>query len=160
MRTLNAAELRQALQYDPETGVFAWAPGQHRAGAQAGYLCEGYRVIKILGRPQKAHRLAWLYVYGDWPAGQIDHVNGERDDNRIANLRDCSQAQNRQNLRRSYRNNSAGLLGTSFDKKTGKWRSQIQVGMRKEHIGLFASAQAAHEAYVERKRKIHTHCSL
>lgn len=162
MHDLTALDLRSLLDYNPQTGLFVWtnAARSDHVGKVAGYICEGYRNITVRGRLYKAHRLAWLHAHGRWPDGQIDHINGSTDDNRIANPRDCSHAQNRQNLRRSYRNNSARLLGASFDNKVGKWRSQIQVSGRKEHIGYFDSAERGHEAYVQRKREIHSHGTL
>jgi hypothetical protein len=158
---LTAEQVRELLDYDPETGRFTWriAPRGHKAGSQAGCIDSyGYVVIRIAGAGHKAHRLAWLIAYGEWPDDQIDHINGERSDNRIANLRSLTNQGNQQNRRTAHRGNSSGLLGVS--PKRGKWRAQIKVDGEKRHIGMFDTPEAAHAAYLEAKRKLHPTCSI
>ncbi len=81
------------------------------------------------------HRLAWLYMYGEWPVGDIDHINGIRDDNRLINLRSVSRQENLRN-RRTGRNNTSGVMGVNWDKSLGKWRSSIGIGGKTKHLGV------------------------
>ena len=104
---LTAERLREVLAYDPDTGVFTWKArtspfSRVNVGDVAGNLRrDGYIEICVDGRKHQSHRLAWLYVYGEWPADQIDHINGIRTDNRIANLREANNAENHHNLRKA-----------------------------------------------------------
>ena len=124
---LTAERLRALLDYDPVTGVFTWKAtrtGQAVAGRIAGgALHTGYHRIQIDGRAFLAHRLAWLYVHEVWPQGQIDHINGVKADNRIANLREATASQNGQNRRGSQINNGSGLLGVYPHDASGRWRA-------------------------------------
>ena len=100
---VSAERLRQLLDYAPETGRFYWRKqrGSAAAGSEAGtWHSHGYRVINIDGVAYYAHRLAWLYVHGEHPAGEIDHINAIPADDRIANLRQCSRSENARNTRR------------------------------------------------------------
>jgi HNH endonuclease/AP2 domain len=151
------------LKYDPETGVFVWVVSGHRVtkGSVAGrYTSLGYRQIQYEGKKYLSHRLAWFLFHGEWPKGIIDHINGIKDDNRIANLRDVDQSVNKQNTITAYANNKSGFLGVSFRKKIGRWRAQIVIDKKVKHIGLFDSAEKAHNAYLEAKRKNHTGCTI
>ena len=146
---LTAEQLRQLVDYDKETGVFTWKNSQsNRAknGSVAGTRHQyGYIQIKIVGKIRKAHRLAWLYVHGVWPQYTIDHINGIRDDNRISNLRDVTDVQNKSNRTKALKHGR--LLGTHQDKRTGKWSAQITVNYVKQHLGMFETERMAHEAY-------------
>lgn len=156
---ITAAQLRNALDYDATTGIFCWAsptaacmkPGDLAGSSHP----NGYIFIKINGTSYAAHRLAWLYVHGRWPASCIDHRNGVRDDNRMANLRECADGQNNQNVA-LYKNNKSGFPGVGWHKATGRWRARIDLGGRQRHLGLFDSAEEAHAAYLEEKARIHT----
>lgn len=97
---------------------------------------------------------------GDWPAGNIDHVNGSRSDNRWSNLRVGSQALNAQNLRGPRRDNMIGLLGVSLDKRRGTYRAQIMVDGKSRHLGTFGDPQSAHQAYLKAKRTLHPGCTI
>jgi hypothetical protein len=112
----------------------------------------GHRRIEIDGDRFQAHQLAWLLVHCEWPTGKIDHANGDPDDNRIANLRPATTAQNMQNSRR-FSTNSSGLKGVSFCRQTKRWRAKIVVNGRAIHLGRFQSAEQAHDAYVAAARK-------
>ena len=104
-----------------------------------------------------AHRLAWLYVYGVWPVGQVDHINHNRADNMIKNIRDTTSFGNQQNqIKANVRNKSTGLLGTSFHKGTGKYQAKIVCNGKQIYIGIFETAKEAHKAYLKTKRKLHT----
>lgn len=154
---LTQARLKELLHYDPETGVLKWIapPLRHPnlMGKEAGSLWDGYRVVMISRQHYNAHRLAWLYVYGEWPKKHIDHINGIRDDNRICNLRDVSCAENAQNIRQPSKNNKAGHLGVQ--KVCQKYRGQIVVGGVRKHLGTFETIELARAAYWEAKKALH-----
>lgn len=155
--TQTAQRAREVLDYDPLTGAFTWKAkhSQMKAGDRAGYQMPiGYREIRVGSERHYEHRLAWLFVHGRWPYGQIDHINHSRNDNRIANLRDCTHAENHQNLPMK-RTNSSGFIGVSRDKRKGWWRAQITVNYRNKCLGRFRTPEEAHAAYLEAKRRLH-----
>jgi hypothetical protein len=144
---ITAEHLRELLEYDPVTGNFVWKVRHERvlAGAIAGGISsKGYRKIKIDGRAYSAHRLAWLYVYGEWPADQIDHINRQKADNRIANLRPATNAQNQANRLRRCDNNS-GYRGVGH--RGGRWQACIQLDGRNTCLGTFGTPEEASAAY-------------
>lgn len=157
MRNVNltAEQLRMWLHYEPSTGVFTWRikPNRRiRVGDVAGTPCRGRWQIKLGGTLQRSHRLAWLYMYGEWPKQQIDHINGNPSDNRICNLRDVSSTTNHQNQRRAHKRNKLGILGVSrsYQKKPG-FRARID----HVHLGTFETPELAHAVYLHAKRSIH-----
>jgi hypothetical protein len=158
---LTAARLRELLHFDAETGVFtrlmATRGPSGAVGARVGWLDgKGHRYICVEGVVYAAHRLAWLYAYGIWPRDMIDHINGEKDDNRLPNLRDVGMCINMQNKRHS--NNSVGLLGVSKHKK--RFRACIEVEGKNRYLGLFLTPELAHAAYVAAKRQFHEGCTI
>ena len=160
---LTHQRLRELLEYNPETGVFTWKVDRGnqftRPGMVAGSVFkEGYIRVFVDGKNHMAHRLAWLHVHGEWPAGEIDHINGVKDCNSIANLRDVTHSVNQQNRRKCTKHNKCGLLGV-FRSYAG-WRSVIQVGGRTVHLGLFDTKEQAHASYLEAKRDKHVGCSI
>lgn len=156
---LTQEELKRLLHYDPETGVFTWRvkPAQRVAiGTVAGCLhSRGYWRVSIQGKIRRSHRLAWLYIHGYLPVSGIDHINGVKSDNRLANLRLANLSENGQNQRRAQSDGTSGYLGVSYHKKRKKWRSQICIEGRYIHIGFFPTAEKAHDAYVTAKRELH-----
>lgn len=145
---LTAERLRFLLRYAPETGLFYWRnPSGPRAvaGALAGSESQGYVNISVDGKLYRAHRLAWLYVYGVWPAKQIDHANRSRSDNRIANLRESDQSQNMGNAARRSDCRS-GFKGVTAYRS--RWVATIRRSGKKVHLGVFDTPEAAHAAYV------------
>ena len=140
MRNLDSTRLRKLVNYNHETGIFTWLykPRQNtNAGDVAGYKNDaGYQLIKIDGYAYRAHRLAWLYTYGKWPEGQIDHINQIKHDNRIVNLRDVTVKQNQEN-RPIRTDNSSGCTGVSWNSDTSKWRVVINSNGKNIHLGLF-----------------------
>lgn len=145
--------------YDPATGEFVWAvsaPGIAK-GAKAGSLTKhGYWVVKLGRVSHRAHRLAWFLHYGEWPVGEVDHINGNRLDNSIANLRVVNRAGNSQNQRRAhFDNRSCGLLGVTWNKQHKRWQAKLQANKKRYHVGYFDSAEAAHRAYMATKERLH-----
>lgn len=146
-------ELIARFNYDPHTGTFARRSDGKVMGCKAGKY--GRIQIDCGDRMRYASRLAWLYVHGEWPNGQIDHINGDHTDNRIANLRVLSNAENCRNKSRARKTNSSGLLGVSHDKRVGKYRARIMVDGRMTSLGYYDTPEAAHAAYLEAKRTMH-----
>lgn len=163
-RTLNAERLRELLHYDPDTGVFTRrikTALSSRMGEIVGSVNQrGYLVTSIDHRLYRLHRLAWLYVHGLWPVAEIDHIDGNPKNNRIANLRDVSRPVNTQNMRRPTKRNTAGFLGVSWKKRQQRWVAQISVFGKTRFIGYFDSADAAHAAYLGAKRALHPGCTI
>jgi hypothetical protein len=159
MKKFSAASLSERLQYDPQTGALTWRlrpNGRVAANTQAGCIAStGYRVIRIDGRQWKAHRLVWLIVHGEEPAGDLDHVDGNRLNNRIENLREASDLDNAQNRRRANCNSATGLLGVSAPARRPVFHAVIRAAGKKIHIGTYQSADQAHTAYLTAKRLLH-----
>lgn len=137
--------LKELLDYDPATGEFRWRV--NRGGIQAGSVAggdngNGYLVISIDEKLYRSHRLAWLFVYGYIPEYQIDHVNGKRADNRLANLREVSPQCNAQN-RDIYSNNTSGFIGVSWHKRDRKWQARIVINGKLIYLGLYPTALEA-----------------
>jgi hypothetical protein len=160
---LSPALLRSLLDYDKLTGEFTWrfcpTRGAQWNGCWPGKVAgttmrDGYVRIGINGRPYAAHRLAWLWSFGEWPEDQIDHRNGIRNDNRLRNLRLATQEQNNFNIGRAG-NNSSRFKGVCYDKKTGKWQSQIRAGGKRKYLGQFPSPEIAHAAYRNAAMQLH-----
>ena len=156
---LSADTLRALLNYDKGTGVFTWAtdrPGQPPAGSAAGFVDpKGYVRIRVNKRSYRAHRLAWLWVHGDWPSRQIDHVNGVKSDNSLSNLREASAGENKQNLRQAQSNSKSGILGVVWNEQTKRWRAFIRVEGKQKFLGGFLTAEEAKLAYLDAKAKYH-----
>lgn len=146
--------------YDERTGLFSWK--QKRQGVIAGKFGNlektGYVRVKLLNKKYLAHRLAWFIVHKQWPESQIDHINGNRSDNRIDNLRVVDQSGNSQNRRVKQKNNQSGYFGVHASGK--KWRAQIRINKRLLHLGLFETPELASMAYIEAKRSIHKTCTI
>ncbi len=143
------------LHYCPETGIFRWKVrrGPCVAGDVAGNLSDGYIVLRIYQRSIKAHRLAWFMVHGEFPDCFIDHINGDRSDNRIANLRLATPAQNSQNMNPKSRCNATGFKGVY--PKRDKFAAGIWLLGKYHHVGTFDTAEAAFEARQKAKAEIH-----
>lgn len=143
--------VHDCLLYDPETGVFTWRMTSTRTkiGAVAGTNLggNGYVRITLAKTPYKAHRLAWFYIHGEWPQGDIDHINRNRADNRLVNLREINSRQNMQNS--SKRKNSfcdyKGVTPLTRDKT--RFVAQIRYEGKQHKIGIFSSQEDAHRAY-------------
>jgi hypothetical protein len=152
---ITAERVRQLLHYDAETGQLVWRHSGKVAGCPAGRA--GRLQVHIDGKARYAHRLIWLWVHGEWPAGQIDHINGDKHDNRIENLRVLSgTAENKQNQSRAYRNNRYGVLGVSRA-SNGRWRARIMVDGKSVSLGTFETCDEAADEYRAAKRRLHPH---
>lgn len=160
--TIDLDELRARWAYHPEEGHFTatvskharWPVGRIIGGKDAYHDPKGYIRVCVLGRCVMAHRLAWFYVHGRWPVEQIDHINHIRDDNRIANLRECTNAENRQNIRpEGY--GTSGYLGVYRHSSSDAWSAKIIVNGRATYLGLFDTAEEADVAYRTAKERVH-----
>ena len=155
--------LMEFLAYDHSTGLFTWITSPAKrfpVGTQAGSVnSAGYIAICCLGQLYLAHRLAWLFTYGKWPTGDIDHINGNRSDNHIANLRDVTRSVNQQNLKNARSDNQTGFLGVKRA-RNGSYEARINLGGCYVHIGTFPTPTEAHEAYLETKRNHHEGCTI
>lgn len=147
---LTQERLKEVLSYDPVTGVFTWVKdtGKKRyAGKIAGGSDQKrYWTIAIDGRRYVAHRLAWLYVYGEWPPMWIDHINCNGFDNRLANLRLADATQNQGNKSKN-KNNTSGFKGVHYHRQSRKWRASIFVNYKPRSLGLFLTREEASAAY-------------
>ena len=148
---LTADYLRKILLYDPKTGAWVWRArmgARGKVGDIAGSLNgKGYRQIGILGRSYRSNRLAFLYMNGEWPEGEVDHDNLDKSDDRWENLRPASRSKNQANVPLQI-NNTSGVKGVSWHKPTKKWQSRIMSGRVTKYIGLFDCRAAAHFAYI------------
>ncbi len=159
---VTADRLRHLLAYDAETGLFTRrisVVGRNgRAGAIAGTPHKGYVQIQIDRRPYKAHRLAWLYMTGEWPAAEVDHRNTVKSDNRWDNLREADRTLNAENQRRAHRDSQSSVLGVTKNHK--RWMANITINGRQQYLGTFDTPQIAGEAYLAAKRQHHVGCTL
>lgn len=150
--------LREVLNYDPKTGVFRWRVSKARSvkvGEIAGHVNDrGYVKITLDRATYRAHRLAWLYVYGKWPSEHIDHINGITDDNRISNLRQATRAQNMHNSRRP-KNNTSSFKGVYWRKDRSKWAAMIGICRKRIFLGYFDCKHEAYAAYCKAAEKHH-----
>lgn len=153
--------LKSILEYDQETGEFFWIKPKRSwvaAGVKAGSIeAKGYVVININRGLYKAHRLAWLYVYGEWPKNQLDHIDRNKQNNKISNLREATNSQNQQNTPK-YKTKAlvrSKYKGVSLHNKTKKWQAEIQIEKKRFYLGLFSCEEDAAMAYLEAKKNRH-----
>jgi hypothetical protein len=160
-QTITFYRVNELFIYDKETGnlirkIASGYRGRNVKGSVAGHLHAktGYNYVSIDNIRLLSHRVIWLLVHGVWPVNQIDHLNGNRADNRIENLRDVPRSTNQQNRHRSNKNASCALLGVS------KHRYGYVAKCGNKYIGLFKTELDAHEAYIKEKRQMHNGCTL
>lgn len=158
-------QLIDQLHYDPTTGIFIWIKNSDAkstsrwSGKHAGWKDEqGYIHIRIKKELQPAARLAFLYMTGAFPVGIVDHKNLNTSDNRWNNLRDVTKKTNQENRHKAGKNNKSGLLGVCV--KGNRYAAKIMTGRVAHYLGTFDTAERAHEAYVEAKRRLHEGCTL
>lgn len=160
---LTIERLRELLHYCPETGIFT-AIAKNRCGRKsaAGNVgwCDGkYWRLCIDGKKHWAHRIAFLYMTGDFPLGDVDHINGCGTNNKWVNLRDVPTATNVQNVKRASKNSSTGVLGIE-NTKSGKFQARIMTNGNRICLGTYATKEAAHAAYIQAKREMHDGCTI
>lgn len=150
-------ELKHWLSYSPIVGVFEWRRPGHRirAGALAGCvdMATGYVVIRVRGKSYRAHHLAWLYMTGEWPEMDVDHKDGDRNNNAFSNLRLATKEQNQWN--KKALSGSPGVKGVTWMKAVGKWRGMVGIGGRKIHVGLFKTISEAEAAVKAKREELH-----
>lgn len=166
---LTAARLRELVSYNRRTGIMVRRKNAHRSdlvglpmgrpsSAPGGRI---YLRARLDGKDFMIHRLAWLYVHGCWPHGDIDHRDHNGLNNRFSNLRDVSRSVNNQNRRAiSAAKKTGTLLGASYVKKTDRWGAYITLNRKRTCLGSFLTEEAAHAAYLEAKRKMHEGCTI
>lgn len=165
--------IRKLLRYDRHTGHFYWRARQPAlfselnqsvrnwrvwnkkfAGVRAGYVsARGYRYIKLGTKLIKEHRLVWLYCHGRHPAGSVDHIDGDRQNNRISNLRLASNSQN--GINSLVARGASGLRGVRWAKYANKWRVGIKINGRSVHLGYFDDKSEAAAAYEAKVTEVH-----
>lgn len=167
---LTPERVRELLSCDPDTGAFTWRVDRKsgaKAGDPAGCIdsCLGYVRIWIDGAARYGHILAWMLQTGECPSVHIDHIDGRRSNNAFSNLRLADQGINQQNRHVASRSNRTGLLGVSAikPKKAGgvvRYRAVIAVAGKIHRLGNFYCPHAAHEAYLDAKRRLHAGCTI
>ncbi|MFZ2540824.1 MAG: HNH endonuclease [Gallionella sp.] len=160
---LTIDRLKELLDYDHLTGDFLWKKkrnGGYSVGAIAGCkTLEGYWQLRIDNKSYKAHRVAWFFVYGIWPR-ILDHIDHDKLNNRIINLREVTTAENGQNQIEAQAGNKNGFLGVDYHKSSRKFRAHIMTNRKRKFLGSFLTAEEAHEAYIAAKREVHSTCTI
>lgn len=157
MGEITQEQLKEFLSYDPDTGLFVWVvtKGNKSISSVAGTTVRGgYIRIGISGKHYLAHRLAWLYVYGEFPTKYLDHINGVTNDNRVENLREATNQENQYN-QGVCRVNKSGYKGVSWNKKVGKWVASGYANSKSIFLGYFSTPEEASKAYNDYAKKHH-----
>lgn len=155
---LSAEVVRARFNYDPLTGSLTRKQVTHGyfVGSEVGTTrTDGYRSAQVFGNRYMVHWLIWLHVHGRWPTEELDHINGARSDNRLANLREVTRMQNAQNIHGPKPDNRSGHMGV-YRHRNGKFQAQIRANNRKRFLGTFKTAEEASAAYQQAKRSLHT----
>ena len=154
---LNQEELKRILNYNDTTGVFTWKISPKydvKIGDVAGNYHNGYYRVTIKRKKYLTHRLAWLYVYGEFPKGDLDHIDNDRGNSRINNLRIADRVTNGYNRKKPI-NNKSGIKGVHWSKIDKKWIVKIGVNKQKLYIGLFEDLELAELVAQEARAKYH-----
>lgn len=161
---LDAAYLREILDYDKITGLFHWRvmlSNRRKPGARAGNKSHGYIEIGICNKTYRAHHLAWLYTYGEWPSQFIDHFDGNRSNNAISNLRLATNQKNSQNRHVvSSSKITSKYLGVTWNEASQCWMSQIKCNGKNVYLGQYGTEYDAHVAYLHAKRDMHDEAAI
>lgn len=154
---MNEADLKSLLRYCPETGEFRWLVRRNgrNGGVKPGDLAGkkmkiGYVSVGVLRKEVLAHRLAFFFMKGSFPQGDVDHINGDKADNRWANLRDVSHSLNLHNRKSPPKGNTSGVMGVR--RRDGKWSAELCVDGKVYRLGRYSTAQDAETAYKAAKR--------
>jgi len=154
---ITQSKLKELLNYNPDTGEFTWLKTNSitvKIGDIAGTIdTNKYRRIGINGKRYMAHRLAWLYMTGNFPENYIDHINHNPDDNAISNLREATPSQNNSNAK-VKKNNASGYKGVEIDKKNKNYRANIWHNNKNIYLGKFDTAELAHKAYCIKAKEL------
>lgn len=154
---LTAEYVRSILHYNRRTGVFKWrkmlSPNGLVGTVAGGVQLDGIR-IGIKNKGYFAHRLAWLYVTGEWPKFEIDHKDTDQYNNCWNNLRDATSSQNQCN-HKVHANNKCGVKGICFIQRTQKWMASIGKDKKVYDLGQFSTAEEARQAYQNAAKKLH-----
>ncbi len=152
---LTAERLRELFNYFPDTGLFIRRirRSHEAAGKIAGGFDHGYIKIAVDGAPYFAHRMAWLYMTGSWPIKHIDHIDGNRSNNRWNNLRDVSQSENLENRKGPTIQNKVGLLGVT--RRGNRYVATLRIDGVQTYLGTYPTPETAHVAYLTAKREHH-----
>ena len=157
---LTQERLKELFHYSPETGCFTRlisVCSTGTAGDLAGWVSHnGYLYIGIDYKKHLSHRLAWLYIHGEWPSDEIDHINHIRTDNRISNLREATYIENGRNTS-LHSDNTSGVSGVSWNKRANKWRARITVNREEKFLGHFRDFESACIARKEAEIKYEFH---
>ncbi|URF03001.1 HNH endonuclease signature motif containing protein [Cupriavidus campinensis] len=160
-RLTEIERMKSIVEYNPDTGIFSRlvAAGGRKVGDVCGWtMNRGYINVNVGGCQVLAHRLAWMFMYGPIPPKMdIDHIDGDRKNNRIANLRLATRSQNNQNISRARSDNRTGLLGAHVGRSLGSYTSRISVNGKDTFLGTFATAEDAHAAYMKAKQQLHAY---
>jgi len=152
------ARVDELFMYSADYGEFIRrvSRGPAKAGSIAGTITRyGYRVVTIDRQNYLAHRLVWLVEHGSWPEQDIDHIDGNKLNNHISNLRDVSRSVNQQNRKKVLSNNTTGLLGVSYHKGTKTYRATIGLNRKGINLGHYATPEEAYKAYMVAKKAMH-----
>jgi hypothetical protein len=154
MREVPINLLREKLLYNEGTGALLWKNTTQwtKSGQVAGTNCNGYIKISINQKIIPAHRIVWAMLYGTWPFGEIDHIDGNRSNNKACNLREVTRQQNCMNRAKAV-NNKTGRKGVSWHAGAKKWQAHISVAGKSIYLGLFASAEDAGDEYARASEK-------
>ncbi len=153
---ITQSELKDLIEYDPNTGIFIW--NKSRAGVRKGDIAgtkrpDGYYYIGLNRVRYYAHRLAWLYVHGAFPTGDIDHINGNPSDNRLSNLREVTRQQNLFNMRK--KKNVSNVKGVTLCKKTNKWTIVFRVNGVATYFGHYDNIEDAEKVVRAKREEFH-----
>lgn len=146
---ITQARLKELITYDSDTGFMIWVKdyGNRKEGTRAGSISrKGYMSLRIDKKLYFVHRLIWLFVHGTFPSEFIDHIDGNKSNNRLVNLRAVSRRENSQNLSQHRGGKKPGCY---YNRSRKKWEAQISINNKKIHLGMYLSEQEAHAAYVK-----------
>lgn len=155
--------LKSIIHYDRKTGVlrriFNYGTCRPCNVVLSSASKDGYIKVGVFGKTYSAHRIAWFYVRGRWPVGDIDHIDGNKANNAFSNLREVPHRINSQNRVKASKESSSGFLGVSTA-PFSKWVARIAVDGKNKYLGHYTTPEAAHEAYLSAKRKMHKGCTI
>jgi len=154
MANLTQERLKELLSYNPETGEFTRLVKTSYNAKTTSISGDGYYRIMLDNKRYRAHRLAWLYVNGFMPR-QIDHINQNKLDNRMSNLREANHSENGQNISQANKNNRLNIRGVRKHALANKYQARIKIDYKEVYLGLFDTIEQAHEAYLAAKKEYH-----